>query len=183
MSKGRYSVITNWRRTFGSKASIPERKAICAEAKATTRLRRICTCSCLKSLDMDAKRKINVRSITILQNGRSPITFVFIFLGFKQFYHVHILPVFFYVQNWEKKGCFWCRVIKRLRLVRILVKKNARNRQLEARNSISCPFILPLSCLSTQFETQSDLCCYTYVNVEYAMIVSASAVNDSAQPT
>jgi len=45
-------------RTFGSKASIPERKASCAAAKATTRLRRICTCSCLKSLDMKAKRKL-----------------------------------------------------------------------------------------------------------------------------
>ena len=55
MSKGKYSIITNWHRTFGSKASIPERKASCAEAKATTRLRRICTCSCLKSLDMGAK--------------------------------------------------------------------------------------------------------------------------------
>ena len=129
---------------------------------------------------MKGKRKIKLRSITILQNGRSPITFVFIFLGFKQFYHVHILLVVFYIQNWEKKGRFRCQ---RLRLVRILVKKNARNRQLEARNSMSCPFILPLSCLSTQFETQSDLCCYTYVNVEYATIVNASAVNESAQPT
>ena len=72
-----------WQRTFGSKASIPERKAICAAAKATTRLRRICTCSCLKSLDMKGKRKIKLRSITILQNGRSPITFVFIFFGFQ----------------------------------------------------------------------------------------------------
>ena len=134
MPKGRYSIITNWRRTFGSRRSFPERKASCAAPKATTRLRRICTCSCLKSLDMKGKRKIKLRSITILQNGRSPITLVFIFLGFKQFYHVHILLVFFYIQNWEKKGRFWCRVIKRLRLVRILVKKNARNRQLEARN-------------------------------------------------
>ena len=54
-----------WGRTFGSKASIPERKASCAAAKATRRLRRICTCSCLKSLDMKAKKKIGLRSITI----------------------------------------------------------------------------------------------------------------------
>ena len=183
MSKGRYSIITNWRRTIGSKASIPERKASCAAAKATTRLRRICTCSCLKSLDMKGKRKIKLRSITILQNGRSPITFVFIFLGFLAILSLTHPSCLFLYKNWKKKGRFWCRVIKRLRLVWILLKKNARNRQLEARNSISCPYILPLSCLSTQFEAQSDLCCYTYVNVKYAMIVSASAVNDSAQPT
>ena len=169
MSKGRYSVITNRRRTFGSKASIPERKAICAEAKATTRLRRICTCSCLKSLDMDAKRKIKLRSITILQNGRSPITFVFIFWGFKQFYHIHILVVFFYEQNWEKKGRFRCRVIKRLRLVRILVKKNARIEIGSQKRETLSHVLLFYRCLLFQHNLRRNLTCVVILTLTWSM--------------
>ena len=166
MSKGRYSIITNWHLTFGSKASIPERKASCAEAKATTRLRRICTCSCLKSLDMDAKRNIKLRPITILQTGLSPNLFVFIFLGFKQFYHVHIFLVFFYVQNWEKIECFWCRVIKRLQLVRILVKKNARNRQL---NETLSRVLLFYRCLVFQHNLRRNLTCVVILTLTWSM--------------
>ena len=43
--------------------------------------------------------------------------------------------------------------------------------------------ILPFSCLSPQFYTQSELCLHTHVNVQYAIIVSTSAVKDSPQPT
>ena len=106
MSKGSQIFNHNkWRRTFGSKASIPERKVICAAAKATTRLRRICTCSCLKSLDMKAKRKVELRSITILQNGRSPITFVLIFWVSSNFIiYASFLCSSIYKLNWEKRA-------------------------------------------------------------------------------
>ena len=62
-------------------------------------------------------------------------------------------------------------------------KNNGRDKHIQARNCNTCACIFSLSCLSPQFETQFDLCGYTYVNVQYAMIVSNSAVKDSAQPT
>ena len=49
--------------------------------------------------------------------------------------------------------------------------------------TITYASILPFSCLSPQFYTQSELCLHTHVNVQYAITVSTSAVKDSPQPT
>mgnify|MGYP000338537142 CR=1 FL=1 len=113
-----------WQRTFGSKASIPERKAICAAAKATTRLRRICACSCLRSVsNMKAKKKIGLGSIMMLCFYKlvakllAHRTHLFGFCGFQAILSsTHLSCPFLCTKLGEERRCCCC-VINSLRLL------------------------------------------------------------------